>query len=161
VIIRIQLKTQMNKIKWLRSLWILIMILLLGNSAFTQNKERIRIQITQLGLPSAISYFYRLDNSRLKVFKITKSSKMLKCYKYLNKTQLDSIVHYTTKIINQNYDSIYFGGAIDGYYWKFEIALNETQKNVLFDNYYHESFNNLITIINKTLPPKRQYIRMY
>jgi RHS repeat-associated protein len=119
------------------------------------------IQITQLGLPSAISYFYRLDNSRLKVFKITKSSKMLKCYKYLNKTQLDSIVHYTTKIINQNYDSIYFGGAIDGYYWKFEIALNETQKNVLFDNYYHESFNNLITIINKTLPPKRQYIRMY
>ena len=78
----------MNKIKWLRNLWILIMILLLGNSTFSQNTERIKIQITQQGLPSGISYFYSLDNSRLKVFKITKTNKILKCYKYLNKYSL-------------------------------------------------------------------------
>ncbi|MDD3940529.1 MAG: hypothetical protein PHQ01_03060 [Candidatus Pacebacteria bacterium] len=150
----------MNKIKWLRNLWILIMILLLGNSTFSQNTERIKIQITQQGLPSGISYFYSLDNSRLKVFKITKTNKILKCYKYLNKIQLDSIVHYTTKIIDQNYDSLYFGGAIDGVLWEFEIEFNETHKKVLIDNYYLESFDNLIVIINNSLPLNRQYIRM-
>jgi hypothetical protein len=136
------------------------MILLLGNSTFSQNTERIEIQITQQILPDGISYLYSLDNSKLKVFKITKTIKILKCVKYLNKTQLDSIVQNTTKILDQNYDSLYFGGAFDGVNWKFEIEFNNIHKKVLIDNYYLESFDNLIMTINNSLPMKRQYIRM-
>jgi hypothetical protein len=119
------------------------------------------ININQTFLPGAYTVSYRIENSKLKVYLISPNGKTRLKYKtQLNQMQKDSILYCTIYILDQNYDSTYYSAVMDGVHTEVIINLNMDIKKYYLDNYYIDSFDKLISVINESLPEKKQYIRL-
>jgi len=128
---------------------------------FSQDKLFISIQIEQLVLPDGKAHLYKLKNRNVKVFRKTyRDRNIFLTSRRLTQNQYDSIQYYTKQVFDSNYVTSYYGGYLDGINWQFKFQYNDLTKNIHVDNSYLPILDNIVNLINQSVPKRKRYIRM-
>ena len=142
---------------------LLCLLCFLLNCSYTdaQNKERVYALIYQQILPGGSEYCYVLKDSKIRVYKIKNNNQILKCKRSLSRVEFDSIIGQVNNILTQNYNYTYSDSRIlDGINWSFELSLNERKSTFKISNCKLKPFEDLLNVLNSSLPTKKRYIRM-
>jgi hypothetical protein len=139
----------------------LLIFLALCSYTYAQNKQRVYALIYQQILPGGSECYYVIKDSEISVYKIKNNNKVLKCNRSLTGFEIDSIIEQINNIFSQNYNYTYSDGRIlDGINWSFELSLNERKSTFEFSSCKLKPFEDLLKILNGSLPTRKRYISM-